>query len=207
MNLRLLMDPLDEIRAILKEITEKNKELQASQEKTDRQIDKLQASQEKTDRQIEKTSEKLEAIIEQYGGFIKNSSRETEEFFVRAIEKNGLQIGNYQFKFLDANLKRKKPKIGETEIDILLVNGSIAAVTEVKSTLHLNDVIKYRDVRLPKFRALFSEHRKKRLLGVVAGKVINQDALELAHDCGFVILSPEGQDIKVDDSFQRELDI
>ena len=180
------MDPLDEIRAILKEITEKNKEfqanqdkLQASQEKTDRQIDKLQASQkefdvrhaklqasqEKTDRQLDKTSKKLDKIIEQYGGFINNSSRETEEFFVRAIERNDLQIGHYQFNFLDTHLKRKKPKIGETEIDILLVNGSIAAVTEIKSTLHLNDVIKYRDVRIPRFRALFSEHRDKKTIG------------------------------------------
>ena len=210
------MDPLDEVRAILKEVAEnikemgeENKKIQANQKKTDEQFKKTDEQFKKTDEQFKKTDErinKVSAQLAEVGGFINNNARETEEFFAKGIKKNNLQIGKYQFDEIDTNVSCWRPRHGVVaEIDIYLENGSAIALIEVKNTLHSNDVKKHRKKRIPKFLQLYPNDEDKEVIGMVAGKVINSDALELAHKYGFVVLFPEGQDLKIDDSAMKAL--
>ena len=182
---------------------------------TDERIDKVSAqlaelssfinnNARETDERIDKVSAQLAEV----GSFINNNARETEEFFAGGIKKNNLQIGKYQFNEIDTNVTCWRPRHGVVaEIDIYLENGSAIALIEVKNTLHKNDVEKHRDKRIPKFLQLYPNDEDKEVIGMVAGKVINSDALELAHKYGFVILSPEGQELKIDDSAMKALKI
>ena len=181
-------------------------------EKSERRLEKFQKAfeedtkifNERMDRLAE-SQEKNDISITKFNGFVSNAGRETEELFIKSIEKNDLKIGDYQFDFLNANVSRRSKSIGEVEVDLLLLNTDILGLLEVKSTLHKNDVQEHFEKRLPKFRELFSEYRDKQIIGMVGGKVVNADAVKLAHDCGFVVLTPKEQGLKVDDEYVRVL--
>ena len=187
------MDTLDKVRDILKENA-------LESEKFRKGMKELRASQKETNEQIKK-------ISKYFGGFINNAARETEEFFLRSLKKNNLRIGGYQFDFADPNARRQSKKKGEVEIDILLLNTEVLGLLELKTTLHRSDVEEHFKRRLPQFRSLFSEYRDKRIIGLVGGMTVNDDAREFAHQCGFIVLTPDGQDLIVDDQFKREFDL
>ena len=181
-------------------------------EKSERRLEKFQKAfkedtkifNERMDRLAE-SQEKNDINITKFNGFVSNAGRETEELFIKSIEKNDLKIGDYQFDFLRPNVSARSKSIGEVEVDLLLLNTDILGLLEVKSTLHKNDVQEHFEKRLPKFRELFPEYKDKQIIGMVGGKVINTDAVKLAHDCGFVVLTPKEQGLKVDDEYARVL--
>ena len=185
----------------MKEFAAGMKELRESQKEFDKGMKELRESQKETARIVEKTSKN-------FNGFINNSSRETEEFFYQAIQKNKLKIAGYDFDSIDLNVCREAHKRGHRsiEIDILLLNSQVLAVVEVKTTLHQNDVKNFLEKQIPLFRACFPEHRDKKIIGMVAGKVVNADARELAHKAGFTILTLADGNLIIDDSCQRVLD-
>ena len=187
------MSEYQEIRDILKRVS-------LAHDQHAKEIKEIRKIQKETARVVEKTSKN-------FNGFINNSSRETEEFFSKAIKRNNLKIGESQFDWMRTNISSNSKK-GHTiiEIDILLLNSQLLAVVEVKTTLHQNDVKNFLEKQIPLFRACFPEHRDKKIIGMVAGKVVNADARELAHKAGFTILTPEGGNLIIDDSCQRVLD-
>ena len=206
------MNDYQEIKDILRENAIGMQELRESQKKNSEEFAEgmkdLRESQKKTDKQIEKTDKQVRRISRDFGGFINNSARETEEFFYKAIKKNNLKIAGNKFDSIYLNVFSNAHKKGhrEMEIDILLLNSQVLAVVEVKTTLHQNDVKNFLEKQIPLFRACFPEHRDKKIIGMVAGKVVNDDARELAHKAGFTILTPEDGNLIVDDSCQRVLD-
>jgi hypothetical protein len=149
-----------------------------------------------------KSIDKLHKSSLQYGSYIKNESDYTEDFFRLAIKKNGYRIGDIVFEEVQPNTKRGSAKRGEIEVDGLLINGDYAGVLEVKTTLHLNDIEKIKE-KIPLFRAHFKEFADKKLVVVVAGKTVHKTARDKAHELGFVVLTPNGQKISVDNSHQR----
>ena len=44
-------------------------------------------------------------------------------------------------------------------------------------------------------------NKDKQIIGMVGGKFIGADAVKLAHDCDFVVLTPEEQGLKVNDAY------
>ena len=171
-------------------------------------FNRIETMIEKSEKRHEKFQEYMKELglrMKEFGGFVSNAGRETEELFIKSIEKNDLKIGDYQFDFLRPNVSARSKSIGEVEVDLLLLNTDILGLLEVKSTLHKNDVQEHFEKRLPKFRELFPEYKDKQIIGMVGGKVINTDAVKLAHDCGFVVLTPKEQGLKVDDEYARVL--
>jgi hypothetical protein len=187
-------------------------ELLAVLKETTRSIDKVKKSIiEERESMIEvkqntiemgKNIDKLHKSSLQYSSYIKNESDYTEDFFRLAIEKNGYRIGDIVFEEVQPNTKRGSAKRGEIEVDGLLINGDYAGILEVKTTLHLNDIEKIKE-KIPLFRAHFKEFADKKLVVVVAGKTVHKTARDKAHELGFVVLTPNGQKISVDNSYQR----
>ena len=193
-----------------KESLERFNRIEAMIEKSEQRIEKseqrfkmFQTGME----ELKESQEKTDETISKFNGFVTNTGRETEELFIKSIEKNNLKVGQYQFDFLDPNAKRQSNKKGEVEIDLLLLNTNSVGVLEVKSILHRNDVQEHFEKRLPKFKELFPEHRDKKMIGMVAGKVVNAEAVKLAHDHGFVVVTPEGHGLKVDDEYARTIEM
>ena len=176
-------------------IDEQLAELTVKQANTDAQI-------AKTDAQIAKTDALVKDISRQYGNNINNQSRRAEEFFVNAIRKLKLQLAGVKFKNITANIARQTDSSG-IELDALLINSEVVAILEVKTNLHINDVKEVYDKRIPNFRKIFSEYQDKDLLVIVAGLSIEKDALEKAHEYGFMCLQPDNQQIAIDASHSK----
>ncbi len=177
-------------------------ELTVRQAKTDEQLAKTDAQIAKTEAQIAKTDALVKDISRQYGNNINNQSRRAEEFFVNGIRKLKLQLAGMKFKNITANITRKTDSSG-IELDALLINSEVVAIMEVKTNLHIKDVKEVYDKRIPNFRKIFSEYQDKDLLVIVAGLSIEKDALEKAHEYGFICLQPDNQQIAIDASHSK----
>ena len=141
--------------------------------------------------------------MEKYGGYVDNSSRKTENFFIEALWQQDLVVGDVAFDDLFPNSQRRKKKVVAIELDALLINGTTVGILEVKSTLHVNDIERIRDKLIRRFRDYYPEYRDKLLAVLVAGELINPDADELAHELGYIIIKPNNQGISVDASCYR----
>ena len=165
--------------------------------------EKIIAGWDKTITGWNKTMARWDKIIERYGGHMDNEGRKVEDFFLEGLRKKDLVVGTLRFDELLPNIKRERKKVVTIELDALLLNGTMVGILEIKSTLHLNDVVKVRDSLIPRFRKFYSEYQDKDLAVMVAGELINPDAAKLAHELGFIVLSPNNQELKVDDSCYR----
>jgi hypothetical protein len=95
-------------------------------------------------------------------------------------------------------VKEKKTKRKLTEVDMLLVNGTIAMAVEVKTTMTDGDVDKH-ETRMDILRhepdSLFVN---RTLYGAMAGVKMSPQAREYAIDKGFFVIELTGNTIKVD---------
>ena len=72
-----------------------------------------------------------------------------------------------------------------------------------ETLLHINDVEAVYDKRIPRFRKLFREYQDMDLLVLVGGMSINSDALDKAHEYGFICLQPDNQQLSIDASHSK----
>ena len=89
------------------------------------------------------------------------------------------------------------------EIDILVVNEGYVVLVEVKSTLKVDDVRDHLD-RLAQFREFFPEYADRKILGAVAGIVIEEQADRFAYRQGLFVIGQTGDTVRIlnDPQFQ-----
>ena len=202
-NARAIAD----LRRSIAEDRARGNEEQARRDKEQARRDKEQAKRDKQrqeeqarrDQILAEDRARWAAFMNTYGSYVDNQGRKVEEFFIKGLHKNNLKVGAIEFDDLFPGARRMN-KRGSIEIDALLLNGSVVGVVEIKSTLHVNDVRKIGDSLIPRFRKLYPEHQDKQLAVIVAGESVNQDALKLARESGFIILQPDHEAISVDAS-------
>ena len=153
-------------------------ELKAQMTKTDKEIDKLLRS-----------SRELHSHV-------RNDADACEQRFIDGLKLHNLAIAGVTFDEIYPN-NQKERKGHNIELDALLVNGDSVAILEVKKKLHLNDVLKVRDSLIGRFRNLYPEHQAKRLMVLVAGESVNNDAATAALEAGFVVLSFKAQQLEM----------
>lgn len=167
-------------------------EVQAA--KTEAQIERTEAQIAKTERQVEKTNQTVER-------FIGNYSYRAEQFFIKAIKKQALKIGDFQFDELYPNFTKQSRHSG-IEIDALLVNSRVVAIVEIKTTLHPNDIERMSD-KIKRFRQQCPNYNELKLLVVVAGETVYQESKEKALEEGYVVLESDHEKMKMDLSSHR----
>ncbi len=199
-----------QILALIKE----NSKIVAANSKAIKQLtqsskahDKAIEANRKAIEQLTESSKASEArwngFMERYGGYVDNDSRNTEIFFIEGLRQQNLVVGDIKFDDLIANSQHWRKGVVMMELDGLLINGTTVGMLEVKSTLHFKDVEKVRDKRIDRFREFYTEHSDKKLAVILAGKLINPDAAELARELGYILLKPNNQGISVDASCYR----
>ena len=180
-------------------------------EANNKAIKRLTKSSEANKKAIEELAESSKAaqvrwdrFMERYGGYVDNESRNTEIFFIEGLWQQDLLVGDIKFDDLVPNSQRRdEDKAVAIELDGLLINGTTVGMLEVKTTLHFKDVERVRDKRVGRFRKFYTEHSDKKLAVILAGKLINPDAAELARELGYILLKPNNQGISVDASCYR----
>ena len=81
-------------------------------------------------------------------------------------------------------------------MDILAVDSEYAVLIEAKSTLGVNDVRDHID-RLKKFKTFFPEYADRKVIGAVAGIVIDEEADKFAYRQGFFVIAQSGEIVKI----------
>ena len=82
------------------------------------------------------------------------------------------------------------------EIDVLVVNDEYAIAISVKSTLSVDDVDSHIEC-LANFREFFPYLADKKLLGAVAGIVIDEGAGKYAYRKGLFVIAQSGETVNI----------
>lgn len=161
----------EEIRAILRDVAEQQKE-------TDRQM-------KETDRQMKETERKISKLGGRFGEMI-------ESMVVPGLAEKFRQLGFiFEKTCRDTEIKDTRNNI-YTEIDITLENGDKVMIVEVKSKPSIGDVKDHVE-RMGKVRRHADyKHDKRTYLGALAGMVMPENVRDYIHKNGFYALEPAG---------------
>ena len=84
----------------------------------------------------------------------------------------------------------------EIEIDILAINKEYAVLIEAKSTLSIEDIKEHIE-RLKVFKKFFPEYSDRKVIGAVAGIVIEEGADKFAYRQGLFVIGQTGETVKI----------
>ena len=198
----------ESIQELSKEVKETARVSRESIQKLSRQVEETSREVEATTRQVEETSKEVKEttkavkdLNKKVGGAGQVRGRITEEFFYTAL-RDELRIGALKFDEIYPNFEAKRDG-RRTEYDLLLTNGELLAVVEVKHNLRLDDVEDMRKIRAPHARHYLRRFSDKKMLFVMAYMTADIQAVALAHECGYATLSPDGQKARADISCVR----
>lgn len=163
------------------------REVREQSKETDRRF-------KETDQRFRETERKIDKLAKLYGGVSENSRDVAEEFFKRGLEARDSLHG---ISYEQVGRLQKKTKKLQGEYDIVLYNGDIMIVIEVKYKLHPNDVEDFITRKLPAFKPLFPEYADKKIMGAVAGMSVPTESYELAAKQGLLVLTQSGENIVV----------
>jgi len=162
--------------------------------KTDEQLKKTDEQLKKTDEQLNKTDKKLDRIAKLVGAISNNQGDVAEEYFVNSLKNRLDNFLGMSFDILQRNFIIQAKKGFSEEYDILLVNGSVAVVIEVKYKAHLNDVKKLpRKIEVLKSSPLYENYK---IYAGIAAFHISSDAKNEALKRGYFVLERKGDIIE-----------
>ena len=152
---------------------------------------------DRTDLLFEKNEKRLKEIGEQMGG-MNNTFGKVAEYMVapKLLEKFGedgldFQTTSHRKQFHDNNKKVI------FEVDIMLENGEIAMLVEVKAKAEIGDVNRHVK-QLENMRAYADLHGDgRKLLGAFAGVVMPKKVRDYAFESGFYVIVPSGESFDI----------
>jgi len=201
----------DELKALIasialvqKETGEEIKALAVAQKetgeqikRTDEQINRTDEQMKRTDEQMKRTDEKLERIGINLGNIGQNQGDVAEEFFFQSLIKDN-RLGKIYFDDVVKNMEKHRGQIQE-EYDLVMTNGDVIAVVEVKYKAHKNDLDKL-DRKMKHFKQLFPIYQSFKQYGAIAAFHINNDAKEEALRRGYFVLQRSGDLVHTESS-------
>jgi hypothetical protein len=185
----------DEIWAILKGISETNRELSRAHQEFKEEQKAIQEAQQKTDEQLKETDRKLQKVSDLLGGIGQNQGHVTEEFFFNSLIDDP-HLGGIHFDDITKNSDKRRGKLQE-EYDIVMTNGDAIGIVEVKYKVHENDLSKL-ERKMRNFKTLFPVYQNYKLYGAIASFHINDDTKKDALERGFFVLQRKGEVVQTD---------
>ena len=153
---------------------------------------RMKESAAEFDRRSEKLDKKISDLGDRIGEIVEN-----------------MVAGNNiirKFQALDYKIERHSrnicfghglPEDMQGEIDLLLEDGDIAILVEVKTTLRTSDVRNH-ILRLEKYRRRADvKGDKRRFIGAVAGAVVKGEAEKFAHENGMYVIVQSGEAVEI----------
>jgi hypothetical protein len=119
---------------------------------------------------------------------------------VRLFQERGIEV-----HFLSRNLQGERA--GQVlQVDLMVSNGQIAVLIEVRSALSVDDVNEHLE-RLSRFKSVVPGYADARIMGAVAAMVIPDHVACYACQCGLFVLGQSGDTMRLlnDDHFQPKI--
>ena len=149
----------------------------------------LHAAQKMTNEQMKRTDEKLERLGITLGNVTNNQGDVAEEFFLNSLLKDN-HLGNIYFDDVVKNMEKHRGQLQE-EFDLVLTNGDVIGIVEVKYKAHENDLDKL-DRKMKNFKKLFPIYQNYKQYGAIASYHINDSAKKEALRRGYFVLQRSG---------------
>ena len=162
---------------------------------TGRQIREMRKAFQDTDLQIKATDIKVKEVSTQIGNLGGKWGKFVEGLVAPACETLFSQRGIPVHK-VSRQVKAKLPGGRQMEIDVFVVNTDAVALVEVKSTLTV-EYVREHLVRLAEFKEFFPEYADKRVIGAVAGIVIEENAGRFAINKGLFVIEQTGNVLRM----------
>lgn len=140
-----------------------------------------------TDRKIKEVSRQIGDITGKWGQFVDNQVAPACETI---FAERGIPVSQ-------VSQRAKSRKHGRNvEIDILVINGNDLVAVDVKTTLDVEDVRKFLQT-LAEFRDFYPQFRDYRILGAVAGMVVEDNTLDFARNQELFVIVPSGETVHI----------
>ena len=166
---------------------------QAEADRRKEEIDRqFQEMSRETDRKIRETNQSVGKLSSRVGELVEN-----------------MVVGDIvtQFRELGYKVTGRCPNkvFGEEgtsasgEIDLLLEDGDVAILIEVKTTLKKDDVLVHLE-RLEKYRRYVDSSgsgEKRRYVGAVAGTVVAENVIKFAHESGLYVIVQSARAVEI----------
>jgi len=168
----------------IEKLAQRQEELRTRQEETGRMLREMS---EETDKQIKEVSKQIGDLGGKWGKFVEGMVKPGAK---RLFKERGIEITG-------SSTRDDRTVAGRTmEIDIILSNSEYVVAISVKSTLGLDDVNEH-IIDLSEFREFFGEYADKKLIGAVAGIVIDDGVDRYAYRKGLFVIAQSGENITI----------
>jgi hypothetical protein len=153
----------------------------------ERRFDETKRIVEKTSREVAKATKAVDALTGKWGRFV-------EGLLVPAVERlfqpRGIPVDK-------VSQRVKAHKNGRNmEIDVLAINQGYVVLIEAKSTLTVEKVNEHVQ-KLSEFKFFFPEYADRKVVGAIAGIVIEESADRYAYKCGLFVIGQSGETVKI----------
>ncbi len=202
----------EDVWRILAELATAQAELTAAQKETDKQLKEVSQQQKETDRQQKenaqqqkKTDKQLKELGQQIGGLGAKFGSFTEGLALPSMETILRQ--RFGMKVVSPSVRASEDG-QHLEIDVLAyTNGELntAYIVEVKSHAREESITQLKSI-LQRFRSFFTEHKDKKLYGILASVDLSPELREKILQEGFYVARIHDQVFELDipDNFQPQ---
>ena len=149
--------------------------------------------------QMQETDRKLRELAEQ---FTSTTGHITEGIMKPAAQRIFQEAGFDISHYLCNMHSKMKNEHAEMEVDLLMLNGTIAIAFEIKTDCRKKDIDHFMR-QMAKFKRLFREYRDKEVLAAVAALNYDKDALEYAKKQGLLVITTTDGDLFTLEKFDR----
>ena len=182
-----------------KETARRFKETARRFKETDRRFKENAEQMKETDRKFKETAEQIKETNKKISALGSRIGEIIESMVAGNILDKFQKLG-YDVTGCSPNKSFKHKELGISgEIDLLLDDGDVAILIEVKTTLKTVDVREHIE-RLEKYRR-YADARgigdKRRFIGAVAGAVVSDEATQFALENGMYVLVQSGEAIEI----------
>ena len=175
-----------ELKDLVASLALDSKNLHAAQMETRKQIEATSEQMKRNDKML---TEKLNRMGITLGNVTNNQDDVAEEFFFNSLA-NAPHLGSIYFDDIEKNGHKRRGKT-EEEYDLIMTNGDVVGIVEVKYKAHENDLDRL-DRKMQNFKKLFPIYQNYKQYGAIASFHINDDAKEAALSRGYFVLQRSG---------------
>jgi hypothetical protein len=161
-------------------------------------VDRTSEHVDKVTERFDKQTAKFDKLSENVGGLNRSLGELIETLIAaRLWEKFSEYPYDLQRAYQRVPLFNENNRV-LTDIDILLSNGDYVMAVEVKHELNRKDDVDHHLKRMELIRKYPpAETKGKKLLGAMAGGVVDSDIRDYAHNVGFFVLELAGESVKL----------
>ena len=184
-------DHVDGILRLVNKIAQRQEENARQQEETDRRMKETDRRMKETDRKMKETDRRIGRLTSRIGEIVENMIGGNIVAQFRDYGYNVTEISrNIEFG------SEETDTVGE--IDVLLDDGSVAILIEVKTKPSTDDILNHAE-QMENYRRWKDSkgEGKKRYVGAVAGAVIEDNVVKFAQRKGFYVIVQSGYAVEI----------